>query len=333
MIPRPFAAPRVELGIDLGTASTRVIERGRILFDQPSLCCFKAYDAVPLFIAAGEEARSYQSKIARPLKVIHPLQHGVLSDMAATRELLRFACRSAGVRRIARVRPAIGVTADSTQAEKRALVAASTDAGFLEPLLVPEPLLAARGLDLAIDQPRGHMIVDCGAGAIDVAVVSLGGLCVSETLRSGGLALDGAIIDHLHLNHRFQIGPRSAEQLKFEISQAFGRGAWNDQVSVRGSDLAAGLPRTLTLPASEFRGLWMRFVTMAAATVRKALARTSPELMRDIHDGGIYLTGAAANTALLGSTISDHAGVCVHIAAEPDHAVARGLAKVANGHR
>src|SRR6187200_2949891 len=160
MIARLFASRSASLGIDLGTANTRVVgTSGEILFDQPSLCCFKGYNAAPAFIAAGAEARSYQAKIAKPLKIVHPLEHGVLSDMPAARELLSFARRSAGLHRVSRVRPAIGVPADATQAEKRALAAAATDAGFLDPLLIAEPLLAARGLGLQIDEPRGHMVV------------------------------------------------------------------------------------------------------------------------------------------------------------------------------
>jgi rod shape-determining protein MreB len=170
------------------------------------------------------------------------------------------------------------------------------------------------------------MIVDCGGGAIDVAVISLGGLCVSETLRRGGIALDRAIIDHLHLNHRFQVGPRSAEQLKLDISKAYETGSNDLAVSVKGSDMASGLPSILSLPASEFRRVWVRFVRDVAATVREALARTSPELARDVLEGGIHLTGNAARTALLGLAISKEVGVAVHSSPEPEFRVARGLA-------
>ena len=327
MIKRFFRSKTVDLGIDLGTANTRVVDgSGDILFDQPSLCCFKGYNAAPAFIAAGAKARSYQAKVAKPLKIVHPLEHGVLSDMPAACELLRFARRSAGFAGRSRLRPAIGIPADATQAEQRALVAAAADAGFLDPLLVAEPLLAACGLDLDVAEAKGHMIVDCGGGAIDVAVVSLGGLCVSETLRRGGLALDRAIIDHLHLNHRFQIGPRSAERLKLDISRALDAGSNDLEVSVRGSDMASGLPNILSLPASEFRRLWLRFVRDIAATVREALARTSPELARDVLEGGIHLTGGAAQTALLGKTLSQEVGVAVHSPPEPELRVARGLA-------
>lgn len=327
MMGKFFRTKTVDLGIDLGTANIRLIDGGgEILFDQPSICCFKGYNAAPAFIAAGTEARSYQAKIARPLKIVHPLEHGVLSDMPAARELLRFAKAKAGMGRRSRLRPAIGVPADATQAERRALVAAASDAGFLHPLLIAEPMLAARGLELDTFEAKGHMIVDCGGGAIDVAVVSLGGLCVSETLRRGGLALDRAIIDHLHLSHRFQIGPRSAEQLKLDISDAFEAGANDLQVSVKGSDMASGLPGFLSLPASEFRRLWLRFVRDVAATVREALSRTSPELARDVLEGGIHLTGGAARTALLGTTISSEVGVAVHSPPAPELRVARGLA-------
>jgi rod shape-determining protein MreB len=326
MMTRLFRSKAVDLGIDLGTSNTRVVDGdGNILFDQPSLCCFKGYNAAPSLVAVGAEARHYQAKIARPLKIIHPLEHGVLSDMPAARELLKFARKSAGMRRKWRMRPAIGVPADATQAERRALVAAAADAGFVDPLLVEEPLLAARGLNVDLSEPHGHLIVDCGGGAIDVAVVSLGGICVSETMRAGGLALDRAIVDHLHLAHRFQIGPRSAEQLKLDISQAFHSGEDPD-VSVRGLDMASGLPKALTLPASEFRRLWTRFVRQAVAIVREALGRTPPELARDVLNGGIQLTGGAAQTAMLAKSMSEKIGVEVVCATEPARRVAKGLA-------
>lgn len=140
--------------------------------------------------------------------------------------------------------------------------------------------------------------------------------------------MDRAITDHLHLRHRFQVGPRSVEQLKLQLSEALLVESEDVEVRVRGSDLAAGLPKELALPASEFRRLWMRFVREAAATVREALAQTPPELARDILDGGIRLTGAAAQTALLGSTISDVVGVPIAIAPDPQNAVSRGLARL-----
>lgn len=170
------AARRSDIGIDLGTANTLVVSRGSgVVFDQPSVCCFKTDEAAPELVAAGSEAQGLVGRVAKPLRIVHPLKDGVLSDIAAARELLRFATSAARSSfRLGRVRALIGVPADATQAERRALSTAATDAGLAEPELLPEPLLSAIGAGLDIDEPRGRMIVDCGAGTTEVAVISLG---------------------------------------------------------------------------------------------------------------------------------------------------------------
>lgn len=318
------------IGIDLGTAHTIAAAPGEgILFDQPSVCCFQAYDAVPRFISAGSEARAYVGKVSRPLKIVRPLRNGVLSDMAAARELLHFVRKSVGAgRRLGRIRPHIGIPADATQSEKRALANASFDAGLGEPELVPEPLLAAIGLGLPIEEARGRMVVDCGAGVTEAVVISLGGICVSKSVRGGGEALDQALIDHLNFHHRFQIGVAAAEALKLKISEILGTSSPDQLVEVKGLDTTSGLPRLLTLPATEFRQVWMRHVDQIVSVVREALRDTPPELSQDVLEGGILLTGGGALGALLASRISDRTGVATLIAETPRHCVAVGLQRL-----
>lgn len=316
-----------DIGIDLGTANTIVVSPGSgIVFDQPSICCFQAYDAVPKFVAAGCEARSYVGKVAKPLKIVRPLRNGVLSDMSAARELLRFAKKSIGVRRRFRpIRPWIGIPADATQSERRALTAAAIDAGFGAPELAPEPLLAAIGMGLNIHEARGRMVIDCGAGTTEVAVISLGGICLSKSARGGGEALDQALIDHLSFHHRFRIGVAAAEALKLQLSDVLNMGEPEMLVEVRGLDATSGLPRLLTVPASELLQVWLRHVEQIVRVVRSALHQTSPELAQDILEDGISMAGGGAFGALLAERISENTGVSTSVAEFPRSCVALGL--------
>lgn len=317
---------RFDLGIDLGTANTLAVVPGSgVVLDQPSICCFQAYDAVPRFVAAGTLAHSYVGKVAKPLKIIHPLRSGVLSDMAAARELLAFVRRAVRPRSmLGRLRPAIGVPADATQAERRALSTAAVDAGFAEPELVPEPLLAALGLGFEIEDARARMVIDCGAGTTEIAVISLGGICVSQSVRGGGDALDQSLTDYLHLRHRFHIGSASAEALKLRLSEML-VGGNSAVVEVRGMDAASGLPREMSISSTELLGVWNKHAQLIVTAVREALSETPPELSEDIFEDGITLTGGAAMTALLADRISASSGIAATIAEAPLGTVAAGL--------
>lgn len=318
------------IGIDLGTANTLVVAPGAgVLFDQPSVCCFQAYDAVPKFIAAGSEASSYVGKVAKPLKIIRPLRNGVLSDMTAARELLHFVRKTVNAgHRFGRVRPHIGIPADATQNERRALTTAAMDAGFGEPELIPEPLLAAIGLGLPVQEAAGRMIVDCGAGTTEVAVISLGSICVSKSVRGGGEALDQALIDHLHSRHRFQVGVAAAENLKLQISGLLAAGQSDALVEVRGLDTTSGLPRVMSLPASELLPVWLKHVEQIVQIVRDALSETDPEMSQDILESGILLTGGGALSALLAERIESGTGVPTRVVDAPRRCVALGLQRL-----
>jgi rod shape-determining protein MreB len=328
MIHTSWSARReTRLGIDLGTANTLAVMRGAgVVFDQPTVCCFQAYDAVPRFVVAGTAAHDFIGKVSKPLKIVRPLRHGVLSDMMAARELFQLIRREVGqLPRFKRIRPHIGVPADATQSERRALATAATDAGFGTPFLIAEPLLAAIGVGLDIDQPRGRMIVDCGAGTTEVAVISLGGVCLSKSVRGGGDALDQALIDYFAAHHRFKIGSATAETFKKQLSEAFAARDPGAGVEVRGLDMTSGLPRVLHLPAGEFRPVWMKQVAQVVRIVRDALGETPPELSEGILEDGITLTGGGAMCALLAESIAAETGVPTHVAADSMLCVARGL--------
>ncbi len=329
MIPfgRASRSKRADIAIDLGTANTIVVERGSgVVFDEPSVCCFKAYDAVPEFVAAGFEAQSYVGRAVRPFKVVRPLRNGVLSDMAAARELLRFATRAhRSAWRLSRPRAVIGVPADATEAERRALITAAVDAGLAEPALVAEPLLAAIGADLPIDEPRGRMLIDCGAGTTEVALMSLGAICYSHSVRGGGEALERALISHFALGHRFQIGVSTAERLKVQLSELLQLGRGASLVEVRGLDTASGIPKTITVAAQELWTAWERYIGEVVTIVQTALAEAPPEMSHDILEDGISLTGGAAMTALLADRIEAVSGIRSKVVDQPMRSVATGL--------
>jgi rod shape-determining protein MreB and related proteins len=330
---RHHAQPAPDVGIDFGTSSTLVVERGHgVVFDQPSICCFKNHDFPPSLVAAGTEARRYAGRAPKPLKILHPLREGVVSDVAGARELLTFvrktACRG---RRLRRVRAVIGVPADATHAERRALSNAAVDAGFAEPRLVEEPVLAAIGLGGDVGQPRGRMVVDCGAGTTEVVIISLGCICVSRSVRGGGEALDQALTDHLKSRYRFHIGAASAESMKLELSSMLAAGDAAGKLEVRGLDAATGLPRSLAIMASDFLRVWERQADQIVQAVAEALAETPPELSHDVLEEGIMLTGGAALTGLLAGRIASRTGVRTEIAAAPLHTVALGLQRLIEG--
>jgi len=331
LLSRVLPSGAADLAIDLGTANTIVAERGSgMIFNQPSICCFSGTGDGASLVAAGAEAHAMIGRIVRPLRIARPLRNGVLSDMAAGRELLRHAVRqSGGAWRARKARALIGVPADSTQAEQRALLTAAEDAGLSHVRLLPEPLMAAIGSGLDIDAARGRMVIDCGAGTTEVVVISLGSICLAGTVRIGGDTLDEALLDHLQLRHRFQIGVATAERLKLELTELLDTGGDHERmISMKGHNSAAGRPETLSLPASELIRVYEKHLRNIVDIVRAALLRTPPELSQDIHDDGILLTGGASMAGLLGQRIGEATGLATHIAGTPLDCVALGLQQV-----
>ncbi|AMK21596.1 rod shape-determining protein MreB [Sphingobium sp. TKS] len=317
-----------DFGIDFGTANTRIVTSGGgILFDEPSLCCFMGQADRGELVAAGSAVRSMLDRTSGAMMVARPLKRGVLSDIAAARDYLAYAVQSSvGQRRLRSFRAIIGVPADATNAERSALLTAANDAGLGSVQLLAEPLVAALGADLPIELPQGTMIVECGAGTTEAAILSLGGICATASLRGGGDALDGAISDHLHFRHKFLIGASTAEKAKRELVEMFHDGV-DASVSIRikGRNLANGLPGAISIPVSDLHPVVEKHVAGIAAMVLNLLSQIPPELSRDIHDGGIVLTGGSAEIGLVGRAIVDVTGLSVTVADNHAHCVARGL--------
>ncbi|MGE4322198.1 MAG: rod shape-determining protein [Sphingobium sp.] len=323
-----FSWRRPEFAIDFGTANLRVIGREEgILLDEPSVCCFADLDSVPTLYAAGASARAMVDRTPASLLIKRPLGRGVLQDIGAATQLLHYAVSKAcGRRRLGAPHVIIGVPADATQAERSALMTAAGDAGLGSVRLVAEPMAAAIGAGIAVDAPSGTMIVECGAGTTEVAVLSLGGLCVTRTVRVGGASFDKAISDHLHFRHKFLIGDLTAERIKLDYAgRRQADAAEEGTIDVRGRDMANQLPMGMALPLAEIDRIAEKHFRQIVDAVRDALNDTPPELSQDIHDRGIILTGGGAMTPLLGTMLEEASGLPVTVAAEPALCVAQGL--------
>lgn len=323
-----------DMAIDFGTANILIGEAGSgIVLDEPSVCCFIDDGGRPRLYAAGAGAHPIVERATGRHRIAKPLRCGVMSDIDAGRELLRYAVDRAGGRRaFRRAKVLIGVPADATPAERMALLTAARDAGISSTRLLDEPLMAAIGAGLAVEEPRGRMLIDCGAGTTEVAVISLGGLYLTKSVRIGGDTLDDAIINYLHLRHRFEIGTTTAERVKREI--AAGESALPPRViEMRGKQSATRMPGRLAVPVGEMLAVVARHVSAITETVKLALSETPPELSRDILDDGITLTGGSSMTSLLSQSIADATGLAVSIAQRPRDCVALGLASILNVRR
>lgn len=323
-------ADKPDFAIDFGTANTRIVTAGgSVLYDEASLCCFIGQANGGELVAAGAAVSSMLDRTSGELRVVRPLNRGVLNDIAAARHYLTYAVRtSVGQRRLRSFRAIIGVPADATNAERSALLTAANDAGLRSVQLVTEPLAAALGADLPIDDPRGTMIVECGAGTTEAAVLSLGGICATASVRGGGDALDDAIADYLHFRHKFLIGANTAERAKREIVRMLHEGLDADAtILFKGRNLVTGLPEAMRLLVSELLPVVKKHVVGITEMVANLLGRISPELSRDIHDDGIVLTGGSAMISLVGPALVNATGLRVAVAQNHAHCVALGLQK------
>ncbi len=316
------------LAIDFGTANLRVIGRDEgIVFDEPSLCCFSKDGGTQSLVAAGIGAQAMVDRTSGNLEVKRPLRRGVLQDIDSARELLRYAVpRALGRKRTGTVRAVLGVPADATLAERGALLTAARDAGIGSVRLVPEPFAAAIGAGLPVGAPTGTMLIECGAGTTEVAVLSLGGICITRSVRIGGATLDQAIADYLHFRHKFLIGDTTAERVKRDyVEHRRTHADMAETISVKGRSLTSGLPTTIQVDLSELDIVVERHVAEIVEVTRDVLNETPPELSHDIHERGIVLTGGSAVVPLLQSRIEQATGLRAVTAIAPEQCVSNGL--------
>lgn len=316
-----------DLAIDLGTANTCVFAPGRgVVLNEPSVVAFNTtHNRIE---AVGRQAREMIGRTPQHLVAIRPLRDGVIADFEAAERMLSDFIRRAH-RRSAWIRPRVivGVPAEITQVERRAVKDSTLRARAREVYLVDEPLAAAIGAGLPITEPVGNMIVDVGGGTTDIAVLSLAGIVYRRSVRVGGDEMDQAIIDHMKRAHGLLIGERTAEQIKIQIGSA----APIDPpltVDVRGRHIAEGLPKRVTVTDREIRDALHGTVDVIVGAVRDALERIPPELSADIYDRGVVITGGGALLRNLAQRLRDDTELPVQLAEEPLASVVLGAGRM-----
>ena len=320
-----MAALRTDMGIDLGTASILVYAKGKgIVLNEPSVVAID--QNTNKFLAVGEEARKMLGRTPGNIIAIRPLRDGVISDYDITEKLLKYFIQKAVGRTLFRPRTIVCVPSGVTEVEKRAVLEASIQAGSRKTYLIEEPIAAAIGAGIDITQPNGIMIIDIGGGTTDVAVISLGGIVVSRSLRIAGDDCDDAIARYIRKRHNMMIGERSAEALKINIGTAYKRKK-EVFMQIRGRNLVTGLPKTINVSSEEMMEALEEPITAIVETVHAVLERTPPELAADIGNTGIVMTGGGALLYGLDKLIQERTGISTNIAENPIECVAIGTGK------
>jgi rod shape-determining protein MreB len=312
-----------DIGIDLGTANTLVYVRDRkIVLREPSVVAVLA--ETNKVLAVGLEAKRMLGRTPGNIKAIRPMKDGVIADFEVTEQMLRYFIEKVRNRsKIFRPRVLIAVPSGITEVETRAVKESALRAGAREVHLVEEPMAAAIGVGIPVQEPSGHMIVDIGGGTTEVAVISLAGIVESRSIRYGGDGMDSSVAQYLKRAYSLLIGERTAEQIKIDIGSAY-KMEKELKLEVKGRDLMGGLPKTITVSSEEIREALMEPVTRIVEAVRMTLERCPPELAADLIDHGIVLAGGGALLRGLDRLISEETGLPVTISDDPLIAVATG---------
>ena len=315
-----------DMAIDLGTANTLVYVRGRgIVLDEPSVVAINRDSGG--ILAVGLEARDMIGRTPGNIVAIRPLKDGVIADFDTTERMLRYFIQKVHRRRyLAKPRIVVCVPSGITGVEQRAVKDAGYAAGARKVYIIEEPMAAAIGAGLPIHEPTGNMVVDIGGGTTEVAVISLGGIVTTGSIRVGGDALDQAIINWIKREYSLLLGERTAELIKQRIGSAY-HFADEPDAEIPGRDLATGLPKTIVVSAAEIRKALEEPVNAIVNAVKNTLDRTPPELASDIINQGIMLTGGGALLLGLDERLRKETGLPIHVAEDPLRAVVIGTGK------
>ncbi len=315
-----------ELAIDLGTANTVVYMKGKgIVLREPTVIATKSNKKV---IAVGKEAKIMAGRTPFEINVIRPIKDGVIADFDTTQQMLDyFITKAGGKRGIFRPVVLIGVPCGITQVEKKAVVDAAIHAGAKQALVIDEPVAAAIGASLPIEEARGSMIVDIGGGTSEVAVISLKGLVVAKSIRIAGDEMSEAIITYLRRQYSLLVGETTAEQIKMKIGNAYPLDK-EEKMEIRGRDLVDGLPKSISVSSEEARKALQQVIEEILDAIKSALEITPPELSSDIMDRGIMLTGGGALLRNFDKFLTQRTGILVNVAEDPLSCVALGAGKV-----
>ncbi len=315
-----------DLGIDLGTVNSMVYERGRgIVLREPSVVAVRRNTRE--ILAIGEDARQMIGRTPGDIAAIRPLRNGVIADFDLTREMLRYLIRRICRGRVFfRPRTVVSVPAGTTEVERRAVIEATIAAGAREAYLIEEPVAAAIGAGLAVQEASGSMVIDIGGGTTDIAVISLGGVVTGQSVRVGGDAMDDAITRYVRRASNLMIGERTAEEIKIAIGSAF---PLPDEASleVRGRDYVTGLPKTVTVRSEDIREALQEPLAVVINAVRNTIERTPPELVADIMHKEIVMTGGGSLLRRIGELIHEEVGMSVRVADDPLSSVAIGTGR------
>jgi len=318
-----------DLAIDLGTATTLTFVKGKgIVSNEPSVVAVqRGANGTKKVLAVGKEAKEMLGRTPGNIVAVRPMKDGVIADFEVTEAMLSYFIQRAHNRRtLVRPRIIICVPSGITEVEKRAVRDSALAAGAREVYLIEEPMAAAIGAGLPITEPSGNMIVDIGGGTTEVAVISLAGIVMSKSIRVGGDKMDEAIVSHIKRKYNLLIGERTAEEIKKSIGSAYPM----DEVltiEVKGRDLVAGVPKTLTINSDEIRDALSEPVNAIVEAVRVVLERTPPELSADIVDRGIVLSGGGSQLKNLDVLLREETGLPVMVSENPQLAVVLGTGK------
>jgi len=318
-----------DLGIDLGTANTLVHVRGvGIVIREPSVVAVNSQTGQVL--AVGDEAKSMIGRTPSSIKAIRPLRDGVIADFDITEKMLRFFIKKAAKSQRGRFIPPrviVGIPSGITEVEKRAVIDSASRAGARQVFLIEEPMAAAIGANLQVQEPHGSIIVDIGGGTTEVAVISLGGIVSSMSIKIAGDEFDEAIVNFAKQQFNLLIGERMAEKVKIEIGSAFPMKEEKSTL-MRGRDLISGLPKTIRVTSVEVREALEDSIDALVKAVKDTLESTSPELSADIYDRGIVLAGGGALLMNLDKRISQATQIATFVAPDPLSCVVKGTQKV-----
>jgi len=315
-----------DMAVDLGTANTLVYVRGRgVLLNEPSVVALD--DTTREILAVGSEAKRMLGRTPGGITAIRPLKDGVIADFESTEQMLRLFIQRVHRRRyFAKPRVVICVPSGITAVEQRAVKEAGYQAGARRVYIVEEPMAAAIGAGLPVHEATGNMVVDIGGGTTEVAVISLGGVVTSLSIRTAGDDLDAAIVSWMKKEYSLMLGERTAEEVKIELGSAFPL-AVEPQADVRGRDLVSGLPRSVPVSSADVRLALEEPLQDIVDAVRTTLDKTPPELAGDIMDRGLVLTGGGALLRGLDERLRHETGMPVHVADDPLHSVAVGAGR------
>lgn len=314
------------MAVDLGTANTLVHVKGKgIVLSEPSVVAIEKNSKMVL--AVGLEAKRMLGRTPGNIVAIRPMKDGVIADFDVTENMLRYFIQKVHKRRfVVKPRVVVCVPSGVTEVEKRAVFEATIQAGARAAYLIEEPMAAAIGAGLPIQDATGNMIVDIGGGTTEVAVISLGGIVASQSIRIGGDEMDEAVIAYIKREYNVIIGERTSEEIKIEIGSAYPLEQEED-AEIRGRDLLTGLPKTIILSSEEIRNAIEEPVAAVITAIKTTLEKTPPELSSDIMDKGIVLAGGGSLLRRLDERLKQETGMSVHIAGDPLSCVCLGSGK------